>query len=590
MALHSKGKHSAKKAAFKSKPNRARLKAEAAKAAQAEEASELEDAASDASAKRASAKGSSGAPKHVRKDADEKPDAGADAVKSSEEGDADPASVDAAEKESAYKPSFEWMNPPKKKQRLPRRQLLKRWGIACAIVAGVVGATYLGGVALFATHYYPNTSIASLDLSFDSPSTAVEELDDQVGSYTMHVKGHGMNLKITSEDASMALDSEKVADSIMESQDPWIWPAEAFYVHDMTAIAADSISATTLSDVLTTAVASVNERMEAPVDASVIFDEETAKFQISPEVPGTMPNPDLVMERTLAGLLNLDTDIVLTNDTLITPQVYRDDKRLVDACNQANQLARADITFTLDGIPAASINASTIGAWVTITPEFEVLFNDDELTMWAEDIGERFNTVGSERTYVRPDGKEVTVSGGSYGWKVDGEELEAAAIDAVRNGTIGQVEIPVLQSGSGFTSLGSQDWGLRYVDVDLSEQYARFYDNGGSLIWESDIVSGAKGKTDSPTGVYSLNHKQSPTVLIGEMTSDGTPEYESKVNYWMPFKGNSVGLHDATWQSAFGGSRYASGYGSHGCINLPLSAAEELYSIIVPGDVVVVHY
>ncbi len=74
------------------------------------------------------------------------------------------------------------------------------------------------------------------------------------------------------------------------------------------------------------------------------------------------------------------------------------------------------------------------------------------------------------------------------------------------------------------------------------------------------------------------------------MTSEGTPEYESKVSYWMPFKGNSVGLHDATWQSAFGGQRYAQGFGSHGCINLPLSAAEALYGMIEPGDVVVVHY
>lgn len=74
------------------------------------------------------------------------------------------------------------------------------------------------------------------------------------------------------------------------------------------------------------------------------------------------------------------------------------------------------------------------------------------------------------------------------------------------------------------------------------------------------------------------------------MTSEGTPEYESKVTYWMPFKGNSVGLHDASWQSAFGGDRYATGYGSHGCINLPIGAAGELYGMIEPGDVVVVHY
>ena len=57
----------------------------------------------------------------------------------------------------------------------------------------------------------------------------------------------------------------------------------------------------------------------------------------------------------------------------------------------------------------------------------------------------------------------------------------------------------------------------------------------------------------------------------------------------MPFN-DGVGFHDANWQPDFGGSMYMSGYGSHGCINLPPSAAAELYSLCSIGDVVVVHY
>ena len=168
--------------------------------------------------------------------------------------------------------------------------------------------------------------------------------------------------------------------------------------------------------------------------------------------------------------------------------------------------------------------------------------------------------------------------------------LRTAVSDAVHAGTVGTLDIPVLQSGNGFSGLGSKDWGARYCDVDLSEQHARFYDASGALVWESDIVSGKPGH-DTPTGVYSLNSKQSPSTLIGQTDPEtGEPEYETKVQYWMPFVGNSVGLHDATWQAAFGGSRWEQGYGSHGCVNLPLGKAEAIYGIIQVGDVVVVHW
>ena len=56
----------------------------------------------------------------------------------------------------------------------------------------------------------------------------------------------------------------------------------------------------------------------------------------------------------------------------------------------------------------------------------------------------------------------------------------------------------------------------------------------------------------------------------------------------MPFVGNSIGLHDASWRGSFGGSIYQSN-GSHGCVNLPPDKAAELCSLIDRGTVVAVH-
>ena len=55
----------------------------------------------------------------------------------------------------------------------------------------------------------------------------------------------------------------------------------------------------------------------------------------------------------------------------------------------------------------------------------------------------------------------------------------------------------------------------------------------------------------------------------------------------MPFNGG-VGLHDATWQSSFGGQRYKFN-GSHGCINLPLNVAASVFSQVSSGFPVLVY-
>ena len=116
----------------------------------------------------------------------------------------------------------------------------------------------------------------------------------------------------------------------------------------------------------------------------------------------------------------------------------------------------------------------------------------------------------------------------------------------------------------------------------------RFYGDNGSIIWEADCISGSPdGKHDTGRGVWYVNAKESPSKLIGY--ENGKKIYETTVKFWMPFEGNGIGFHDATWQPSFGGSMYANGYGSHGCVNLSYSDAETLYGIIEEGDVVVVH-
>ena len=204
----------------------------------------------------------------------------------------------------------------------------------------------------------------------------------------------------------------------------------------------------------------------------------------------------------------------------------------------------------------------------------------EKLKEYVHQLAVKYDTYGSERDFRTAEGNMIKVKGGDYGWVIyEEKEVEALRAD-IEAGREVIREPEYLYRGY---DREENDIGDTYVEVDLTKQRMCFYLNG-TLLVDTPVVTGTQNKKyATPTGVYALDNKKSPAVLKGE-------DYASPVTYWMPFKGNSVGLHDASWQSAFGGNRYATGYGSHGCINLPIGAAAELYGMIEPGDVVVVHY
>ena len=142
-----------------------------------------------------------------------------------------------------------------------------------------------------------------------------------------------------------------------------------------------------------------------------------------------------------------------------------------------------------------------------------------------------------------------------------------------------EIHIPLLEADPGF-ELG---YGLNYVEVDIGNQHVTLYENCRKVM-ETACVTGIPNKARAThPGVFKIDYKQRNRILRGSRN-----EYASFVNYWMPFDGG-IGLHDATWRGSFGGEIYKYS-GSHGCVNLPLSFAKNLYAHVYPGETVYVHY
>lgn len=118
-----------------------------------------------------------------------------------------------------------------------------------------------------------------------------------------------------------------------------------------------------------------------------------------------------------------------------------------------------------------------------------------------------------------------------------------------------------------------------YIEISISNQTLNYYENGKVVI-STPVVTGYGG--DTPYGSYSVLYKTTHAHLVG-----ANNEYDTYVNYWMAFIGNSHGMHDATWRNYFGGDIYTYNP-THGCVNIPYSAMEQLYYSVEEGTPVYV--
>ena len=118
----------------------------------------------------------------------------------------------------------------------------------------------------------------------------------------------------------------------------------------------------------------------------------------------------------------------------------------------------------------------------------------------------------------------------------------------------------------------------KWVEIDLSEQKLRAWDNG-QLFLETPVSTGLPW-TPTPTGEFWVWIKLRYTKMEGGQ-GDGY-YYLPNVPYVM-FYGNEqvpnwkgYSLHGTYWHSDFGNQR------SHGCVNLPTPIAERIFYWIGP--------
>lgn len=448
--------------------------------------------------------------------------------------------------------------------------------IAAAAVLGAAACIYIGAAVFFWSHFLPSTVLNGIDVSGKTAKEAEAMITRQIDGYEIKITGRdGQNETLKGADIGL---KPKFGDSIVSrirQQNAFAWPAALFTRHKIEEVTVVHFNEEAFQETANGLFCMQKENQKEPRDA-YCSEYQAGGYRVIPQEEGSKIKKKKFMKKLSRAVSSLEEELPLEESgCYAAPDITADDSGLNQLVETLNQYTGTTLTYTI-GEKTQTLDGSTIHTWMDVDG-MQASINEAAVEAYVSDLASSYNTAFRRHTLKTSYGKTVDITNGDYGWKVDKEGEKQQLLEDIKAGKPVTREIVYAQRAG---SHGENDYGDTYVEINLTAQRLFFYKNG-SLLVEADFVSGNLSKNyDTPTGIYGLTYKERDATLRGE-------NYASDVSYWMPFC-NNVGMHDASWRSSFGGNIYKTS-GSHGCINLPPSAAQKIFENIEKGDPVLVY-
>ncbi|KRL74516.1 L,D-transpeptidase family protein [Ligilactobacillus saerimneri] len=218
-------------------------------------------------------------------------------------------------------------------------------------------------------------------------------------------------------------------------------------------------------------------------------------------------------------------------------------------------------------------------------------YDDAPLRKLITKINNEQGTLHKRYDFTTPGGSTITVQNESYGWELSTTKARKTLSQALLTGkkqVDGRQDIYGLGYNTGGLGYGLDNNGLgkTYAVISIAEQRAWLY-RDGQMVQSFRVVTGNQAThEDTPTGVYYIMYKQSPSVLRGYAANRG--KYEQKVSYWAQFTDSGCGFHDAGWRKDWSPKAYLN-YGSGGCANTQPAEMAKAYGNLVQNEPVIVY-
>ena len=444
------------------------------------------------------------------------------------------------------------------------------------ILCSTIAVIYFGVTAYFYNRFLPSTMLNGIGVSGKSAEQVEEMIRKEIDGYVLSLEERGdQKEEIRGEDISLKPEFGSSISGLIDRQNAFSWPVSFFIPQELEEATMVDFDEEKLEQSVMELKCMQKENQKKPEDAHCSEYTENG-YEIVPEEQGSKIKKKVLLSALKEGVSNLKDTISLEDENCYAkPGITSENEALIRLVDTLNQYTGVAITYDEEE-KTETLDGSITHNWMDVA-DMQVSINEEKVAEYVDELASSHNTVFRKHTLKTSYGQTIDIVNGDYGWKVDKAGEKEQIIKDLKEGTSKTREITYERRGA---SRGENDYGNTYVEINLTAQHLFFYKNS-SLVVESDFVSGNISKNyDTPTGIYGLTYKQKDAVLKGE-------NYASPVDFWMPFC-NNVGMHDASWRSSFGGGIYKTS-GSHGCINLPRSAAQKIFENIEEGDPVIVY-
>ena len=452
-------------------------------------------------------------------------------------------------------------------------------GGVVVLVGAVGGGLYWHESLKYKTCFLPGTIVDGMDVTGKTAAEVEDAIMEQLKGYKLTINGReDLSESIAGEEVGLYAEFDDTLAKAIAAQKPMEWGKYRFgkSVNEVNTDALIRYNDEMLGEAVDSLSCMDKENMREPQDAK-ISDYTSGGYTIIKEDEGTELLEDKVKEAVAAAVMSLAESVDLEEQgCYVSPSITSEDEALKTACETMNKYVGARITYQF-GDKSETLSGDEIHNWLTVNGT-SVRINEGKATEYVKKLAASYDTAYKAKSLKTSYGKTVSITGGSYGYKINQAKEAATLVSLIKNGEQTSREPEYSQKGASRTG---NDYGNTYVEINLTAQHLYFYVKG-KLVVQSDFVSGnaAKGWS-TPAGAYSITYKQRNATLKGQ-------GYATPVSYWMPFNGG-IGLHDANWRKTFGGTIYKTN-GSHGCVNLPPAVAKTIYENISAGDPVLCYH
>jgi lipoprotein-anchoring transpeptidase ErfK/SrfK len=497
------------------------------------------------------------------------------------------APAPSAPEASAAPETTKWVisEPAKKK----KKRHLGRW-IGIPVAAVVVSLAVVASLTLIA----PGTIVAGINVGGMTVGAASDAVSQRLANTTVVLTGADGDLPIRggqlgatlvsapTEAAPTELDGGDLgatvnAHALAEkaySQSP-LWNVTAW-----NGKAAVTPTVTLDEKTATAALRKIAPRLFVePVNATLAFDPATASYTVTPAVDGAGVDLDSLRDALQGALTSGESSVEVAAKSTVLP---------ASASTEAVTATATQLNAILDGAGfyvgderTVPIDRAVVASWITLST------NDDGTYSYTADKAAIQKVVDTLPTAINRDpvnGAEITDTGGAtldtVTAGVDGRALgdtsgvAAAYADQLTTGNPAFV-LPVTVTPAQVTKTS------RNIVVNLSEQRTYLFENGQVI--DSFLISSGVAGHDSHTGNFRITAKLTSQNMGNPDLTQAPNYYTQNVPDVMYYNGDEA-LHGAYWHNNFGNVM------SHGCINMPLDKAANVFDWAPMGTEVSVTY